>query len=144
MFVAPRHETVLCAQDSARLRLFCESVLVLCVAQPDPALNPAAHLLGVVASGSQGKEKGSAVDSSAAAAAAAAAGRLRLKRLLAACVGYFGKELNQVGGKKAQRTKMDRGGREAIGLSIDRFRRGIVKDSTASLRQPRYLGPCLE
>ena len=77
------------SQDSARFCLFCESVLTPCVSQPDPSLNPAAHLAGVApASGKAGVEGGNATDSPAF--------RLRLRRLLAACLGYVEEELSKV------------------------------------------------
>ncbi|CAN0397105.1 unnamed protein product, partial [Ectocarpus fasciculatus] len=69
-------------QDSARLCLFCESVLTLCVLQADPSLNPAAHLAGIVAEPASAAGRGTAA-ASAAAAAADPALRLRLRRLLA-------------------------------------------------------------
>lgn len=79
-------------QDSARLCLFCESVLSLCVLQADPALNPAAHLAGVAAPGGEGDGRGG----KGAVTAGDPALRLRLRRLLAACLDYAERELNKV------------------------------------------------
>lgn len=78
-----------CEQDSARLCLFCESVLTLCVLQADPSLNPAAHLAGIVAEPASTAGRGTA-------AAADPALRLRLRRLLAACLDHTERELNKV------------------------------------------------
>ncbi|CAM9206820.1 unnamed protein product [Ectocarpus sp. 6 AP-2014] len=76
-------------QDSARLCLFCESVLTLCVLQADPSLNPAAHLAGIVA------EPASAAGRGTTATSADPALRLRLRRLLAACLDHTERELNK-------------------------------------------------
>lgn len=80
------------AQDSARLCLFCESVLSLCVLQADPALNPAAHLAGVTGpSGEGGRDSGKG-----APTVGDPAHRLRLRRILAACLDYAEREKNKV------------------------------------------------
>ncbi|CAN0224874.1 unnamed protein product, partial [Ectocarpus sp. 12 AP-2014] len=76
-------------QDSARLCLFCESVLTLCVLQADPSLNPAAHLAGIVA------EPASTAGRGTTATAADPALRLRLRRLLAVCLDHSERELNK-------------------------------------------------
>lgn len=80
------------AQDSARLCLFCESVLSLCVLQADPALNPAAHLAGVTVPGGEG----GGVSGKGATTAGGPALRLRLRRLLAACLDYAERDMNKV------------------------------------------------
>ncbi|CAM9220994.1 unnamed protein product, partial [Hapterophycus canaliculatus] len=71
-------------QDSARLCLFCESVLILCILQADPKQNPAAHMAGVAES-CEGKE----------APAVNLALRLRLRKLLAVCLDHTERELNK-------------------------------------------------
>ncbi|CAM9198747.1 unnamed protein product [Scytosiphon promiscuus] len=71
-------------QDSARLCLFCESVLTLCILQADPKQNPAAHLAGV-AEFCEGKE----------APVVDPALRLRLRRLLAVCLDHIERELSK-------------------------------------------------
>lgn len=72
--------------------------MAACVLQPDPALNPVAHLLGVHNAGGAESEpgagKGDRGDRDDAPARQAL--RCRLKRLLAACLAYGGKELNKV------------------------------------------------
>ncbi|CAM9760008.1 unnamed protein product [Ectocarpus sp. 4 AP-2014] len=76
-------------QDSARLCLFCESVLTLCVLQADPSLNPAAHLAGIVAEPTSAAERGTTATSADPAL------RLRLRRLLAVCLDHTERELNK-------------------------------------------------
>ncbi|CAM9808220.1 unnamed protein product [Pylaiella littoralis] len=75
-------------QDSARLCLFCESVLTVCILQADPSLNPAAHLAGVVGSSREDGAKGAPAPSDPAL-------RLRLRRLLGVCLKYTERELNK-------------------------------------------------
>ncbi|CAM9562425.1 unnamed protein product, partial [Laminaria digitata] len=79
-------------QDSARLCLFCESVLTPCVLQPDLSLNPAAHLAGVVSASGKG---GAGAGAGGGSAADSPAFRLRLRRLLGACLGYVEGELSK-------------------------------------------------
>lgn len=83
-----------CPQDSARLCLFCESVLSLCVLQADPSLNPAAHLAGGTGPSGEGGGKGGS--GKGAPTASDPALRLRLRRLLAACLDHAEREVSKV------------------------------------------------